>query len=192
MAPAAERIVAISCISVGIGPRGDTDMLARVAIVDFAGNTLLDVYVAPTHQVTDYREAKTGIKSANLYSSRAQNIRVVYQTVCSILRNKVVVGHCLWQDFNVLGVAHPAKDTRDTALYLPFRTTLRTQQQVGLQTLNYRLLGLRCSEPYVDPLENARVALNLYRSYAANWEAAVSSRNWPCDLPPGRYSTNYN
>ena len=86
MAPAAERIVAISCrsrgshaehgapdvllagISVGIGPRGDTDMLARVAIVDFAGNTLLDVYVAPTHQVTDYREAKTGIKSANLYS----------------------------------------------------------------------------------------------------------------------------
>ena len=43
-------------------------MLARVAIVDFAGNTLLDVYVAPTHQVTDYREAKTGIKSANLYS----------------------------------------------------------------------------------------------------------------------------
>ena len=49
-------------------PTISTDMLARVAIVDFAGNTLLDVYVAPTHQVTDYREAKTGIKSANLYS----------------------------------------------------------------------------------------------------------------------------
>ncbi|KAL1748487.1 nucleotide-binding protein FRT1 [Schizophyllum fasciatum] len=192
MAPATERIVAISCISVGIGPHGDTDMLARVAIVDFAGNALLDVYVAPTNQVTDYREAKTGIKSAHLYSSRAQNIRIVYQTVCKILRNKVVVGHSLWLDFSVLGIVHPAKDTRDAALYLPFRTTLRTQHLVGLQTLNYRLLGLRCSEPYVDPLENARVALNLYRSYAANWETAISSRSWPCDLPPGRFSTNYN
>nr|AAA74917.1 nucleotide-binding protein [Schizophyllum commune] len=184
MAPAPERVVAISSVSVGVGPRGETDMLARVAVIDFTGAVLLDVYVAPTNPVRDYREAKTGIKPEYLYSSRAQDIRAVYQTVRQVLRNKVVVGHSMWLDFMVLGLTHPTKDTRDVALYLPFRNTLRCQRMIGLWTLNYRLLGLRCSAAPVDPLESARVALNLYRCYAAQWEDTISSRSWPCELPP--------
>ncbi|KAL1671883.1 nucleotide-binding protein [Schizophyllum commune] len=184
MAPAPARVVAISCVSVGVGPRGETDMLARVAVIDFAGDVLLDVYVAPTNPVQDYREAKTGIKPDYLYSSRAQNIQAVYQTVCQVLRNKIVVGHSLWLDFMVLGLTHQTKDTRDVALYLPFRNTLRCLHVIGLPTLNYRLLGLQCSAEPVDPLESARVALNLYRCYAAQWEGTISSRSWPCELPP--------
>ncbi|TRM60239.1 nucleotide-binding protein FRT1 [Schizophyllum amplum] len=191
MAPRSERIVGISCVTVGAGPRGDTDMLARVAIVGFDGNTILDVYVAPTSPVTDYREAKTGIKAAYLHSSRAQNIRTVYTTVCNILRNKVVVGYSLWLDFAVLGIQHPAKDTRDNALYLPYRTALRTQHMAGLKTLAWRFLGRNISECYMDPIEHARVAVDLYRTYMTDWEGSIASRKWPCDLPPGHFSSYY-
>jgi hypothetical protein len=39
---------------------------SRVSIVDFRGNVMLDTFVSPTMQVSDYRTTTTGIEDSHL------------------------------------------------------------------------------------------------------------------------------
>ncbi|KAJ3750513.1 ribonuclease H-like domain-containing protein [Lentinula detonsa] len=191
MAPT-KQFYAISCINVGVGPGGTTSMLARIAIVDYRGNTIVDTYVAPTMKVTEYRTATTGIEPAHLSSRNAVAFNTVQQHVANIIKGHVLVGHSIWNDLSVLGIPHPAVDTRDVALYQPFRNALRSPNHiVGLQTLSWQLMCRRCQESEQNPLENARAALDLYRSDAVNWEDAIRHGSWPCALPPSTFSRCY-
>ncbi|KAI0313506.1 hypothetical protein OF83DRAFT_527583 [Amylostereum chailletii] len=191
-APAPEQILAISCVSVGVGPGGTTAMLARVAITDYRGNQLLDCYVAPTMTVSDFRTATTGIEPAHLSSPSAYPFGQIQKHVAGIIRDKVIVGHSLWNDLSVLGIPHPAVNTRDVALYQPFRNALHSPNQiVGLQTLTWRLMRRRCQEGLINPLENARAALDLYRSHATEWENTIGEGQWPSVLPPSTFSRCY-
>ena len=51
---------------VGVGPKGKKSEFARVSIVDYYGNKLLDKYVKPDKEVTDYRTPRSGIKKDHL------------------------------------------------------------------------------------------------------------------------------
>ncbi|KAK7694956.1 hypothetical protein QCA50_002144 [Cerrena zonata] len=188
--PNPEDILAISTLVVGVGPGGNTSMLARVAVVDYRGQTLLSTYVRPTMTpVTDYRTSTTGIRPEHLTANGIPSFETVQAQVASLIRGKVLVGHCLWQDLSVLGIRHPAVATRDVALYQPFRNTLRSPRQiVGLQTLMWHLMRRRCQEEHQCALENARAVMDLYRSHATEWESLVSKGKWPCDLPPDTFS----
>ena len=123
----------------------------------------------------------------------------------------------------VLGIPHPAVNTRDVALYRPFRNALQTSSLVGLPTLMWRLMGRRVQEGAHDSvrsplryrcrleadyspvlllaltslfidnqLENARAALDLYRSNSGEWENVVSTGRWPSEIPPDTFSRCYN
>ncbi|KAA1115060.1 3'-5' exonuclease [Puccinia graminis f. sp. tritici] len=61
-----KEYVAIDCEMVGVGPNGSVSALARVSIVDFHGNVLLDQYVKPTQPVTQYRTWVSGIRAKHL------------------------------------------------------------------------------------------------------------------------------
>ena len=53
----------------------------------------------------------------------------------------------------VLGIPHPAVNTRDVALYQPFRNALRLPNQlIGLPTLTFHLMGRRCQEGQQNPV----------------------------------------
>lgn len=53
----------------------------------------------------------------------------------------------------VLGVPHPAVNTRDVGLYQPFRNALRSPNQlVRLPTLTFHLMGRRCQEGQQNPV----------------------------------------
>ncbi|KAJ2928760.1 hypothetical protein H1R20_g8157, partial [Candolleomyces eurysporus] len=187
-----EQFLALSCTNVGVGPGGTTTMLARVSIVDYKGTVIFDRYVLPTMPVTDYRTVTTGIGASHLQPPEAWPFQAVQQQVANLLKGKILVGHSIWNDLSVLGIPHPAVATRDVALYQPFRNALRSPQQtVGLQTLAWQLLCRRCQDEQINPAENARVALDLYRSDESDWEAAVSRGNWPCALPPSTFSRCY-
>ena len=54
---------------VGVGPNGIDDALARVSIVNYHGNVLLDVYVSPNQRVTDWRTKYSGIRPADVLNS---------------------------------------------------------------------------------------------------------------------------
>ncbi|KJA29397.1 hypothetical protein HYPSUDRAFT_154475 [Hypholoma sublateritium FD-334 SS-4] len=194
MAPDTSRILSVSCINVGVGPGGTTNLIARIAIVDYRGATLFDKYVAPTTPVTDYRTATTGITAAHLNSPDAWTFNMIQNYVSNCFHNKILVGHSLWHDLSVLGLPHRAVDTRDVALYQPFRNTLQNSnphQIIGLQTLSWQLMARRCQEGQIHPVENARAALDLYRSVADAWEGSIARGNWPCALPPSTFSRCY-
>ncbi|CAE6525327.1 unnamed protein product [Rhizoctonia solani] len=100
-------------------------------------------------------------------------------------------GHVVYDKF-VLGISHPACDTRDVGLYLPFRSALKTPNQViGLQTLVWQLMRRKIQANHHNPVENARAAMDLFRSHEADWQKTVTTGQWPCALPPTSYSRCY-
>ncbi|KAI0673399.1 hypothetical protein C8Q78DRAFT_969183 [Trametes maxima] len=192
--PSPERFLALATTSVGCGPGGGTPMIARVAVVDYRGQTVFCTFVLPTTTVTDYRTTMTGIQASDLqqaFPGRAMDWNDVQQRVAQLLRDKILVGHMLWQDLSVLGIPHPAVATRDVALYQPFRNALKANQALGLQTLMWHLMRRRVQETHVCALENARAALDLYRSHSEEWEATVARGQWPSFLPPSTFSRCY-
>ncbi|KAJ7932476.1 hypothetical protein B0H13DRAFT_781766 [Mycena leptocephala] len=191
--PSPEHIISLSTVCVGVGPGGTTSMLARIVVINFHGEPLLDKFVRPTMEVVDYREATTGIKNWQLFSKEAVPFTVLQQYVANLIKGKIIVGHSVWNDLSVLGIPHPAVSTRDVALYQPFRNALRSPHQIiGLQTLCWQLMRRRCQEGLIDPTENARAAMDLYRSHANEWEMAISNATWPSCLPPSTFSRCYS
>ncbi|THH09464.1 hypothetical protein EW145_g1982 [Phellinidium pouzarii] len=176
--------LALGTVCCGVGPGGSTSMVARVSLIDYRGNTILDTYVHPTMPVTDYRTSTTGIEAKHLNSDSAMQFNAVQSLVAEYIKGKILVGHSLWQDLSVLGIPHPAVATRDVALYMPFRNALQSPNQaVGLQTLVWHLMRRRIQYGKLDSVENARAALDLYRSDATSWESSVSSAKWAVHPP---------
>lgn len=190
--PSPDQMLAMACTVIGVGPGGNTSMVARVAICDYRGDRVLDCYVVPTMAVTDYRTSTTGITAAHLSSGEAMKFDALQLHVAEIIKDKVIVGHSLWNDLSVLGIPHAAVNTRDVALYQPFRNALKSPGQlVRLPTLTFHLMGRRCQEGQQNPLENARAAMDLYRSHANEWETAIRDGQWPTALPPSNFSRCY-
>ncbi|KAJ7125658.1 hypothetical protein C8R43DRAFT_1029835 [Mycena crocata] len=152
----------------------------------------MNQFVRPTMEISDYRVASTGIHQWQLFSKDAKLFTSVQQEVARLIRGKIIVGHSIWNDLSVLGIPHPAVHTRDVALYQPFRNALRLPHSIiGLQTLLWQLMHRRCQEGLIDPSENARAALDLYRSDASQWETAILKGTWPSCLPPSTFSRCY-
>ena len=70
------RAMALDCEMVGVGPKGEESIAARVSVVNQHGKCVYDKYVKPTEPVTDYRTAVSGVRPEHLrqgtsHSSRA-------------------------------------------------------------------------------------------------------------------------
>ncbi|EPS99111.1 hypothetical protein FOMPIDRAFT_1124880 [Fomitopsis schrenkii] len=157
----------------------------RVVIVDYRGNVLLDSFVRPTQPVSDYRTSETGLLQNTLES--APTFIEVQRQVAMLLRDKIIIGYALWQFLSVMGLSHPAIDTRDVALFMPFRRSLRYRPNVmiPLTTLVNRFMGRHVGLHGDDPIEIARSTLDLFRSCEHIWEEVIETGAWPCALPPG-------
>ncbi|KZT19388.1 hypothetical protein NEOLEDRAFT_1183427 [Neolentinus lepideus HHB14362 ss-1] len=165
------------------------DILSRVSVTDYRGNIVLDTYVRPIQPVTDYRTSETGLFPAHLANGRS--FYEIQREIATIIREKILIGYCLWDFLSVIGTSHPAIDTRDVALFLPFRQTLRSKKMISLPTLVDRLMARNIGAGYEDPLENARATLDLFRSCEELWEDMINNGNWPCSLPPSIYARHF-
>ncbi|KIO32908.1 hypothetical protein M407DRAFT_65934 [Tulasnella calospora MUT 4182] len=185
--------VGLSCITVGTGQGGTISMLARVSVVDTGGNVLYDAYVKPTSKVESYRFATTGLDASYFVSGEYPvPFEEAQLTVARWLAGKIVIGHQLWLDLQVLGLPHPAVDTRDVSLYLPFRATLKRPNEIlGLPTLVWHLMRRKIQAGFLDSAESARAAMDLYQSYERQWEESVLQDLWPCALPPVAFARHY-
>jgi len=110
--------LAMDCEMVGIGD-GTESMIARVSIVNRYGDCVYDKYVKPREKVVDYRTAISGIRPEQLRDGESFNI--VQKEVADILKGRILVGHALKHDLNVLYLSHPRRYWRDTSRYKPFR-----------------------------------------------------------------------
>jgi RNA exonuclease 4 len=105
-----------------------------------------------------------------------------------------------------MDLKHPASHTRDVALFLPFRKSLGLKQSIPLPQLIQQFMNRRIGASFENPvsiclsfvaldglswfeqIEQARAALDLFRSVEWTWETMVARQTWPCDLPPSAFA----
>ena len=164
------RIVALDCEMVEA--IGNKDVLARVSIVSFSGKILLDLFVKQDLEIRDYRTDVTGVDAELLRKSGLPHSDVVAR-VSALLRDKVVVGHGLNNDFDVLEFSHT--QVRDTAGYKPLRPAGREDKVPALRTLvALHLDGRVIQQGAHSSVEDARCALALYKKVMTNWETLLN------------------
>lgn len=165
------KYIALDCEFVGVGVNGANHALARVSIVNFHGQVILDKHVKPKERVTDFRSSISGVHPKHLYN--AEDFDAVQREISNILTNKIVIGHALKNDFKVLLLSHPRRYIRDTSKLRRFRAITRGKTP-SLKKLAREFLGLtNFQSKEHDSIDDARVAMLLYRSFKNEWENSL-------------------
>ncbi|CAB9517807.1 Interferon-stimulated 20 kDa exonuclease-like 2 [Seminavis robusta] len=169
--------VALDCEMVGVGLDGKQSALARVTIINWHGDVLMDEYIHQEREVADYRTFVSGI-TKDLLDNATLDMTACRQQVMGLLDGKILVGHGLKNDMRVLGITHPWYMTRDTAKYEPFMK-VRFDDGVlwprGLKDLCQEKLSRDVQvvgRPHC-PYEDAMAALDLYKLAWKQWEKTM-------------------
>lgn len=179
LSPAARsKYVALDCEMVGVGRHGAQSALARVTLIDFYGNIMMDEYVRPDLPVTDYRTFVSGI-TQEMLDTATMNLYTAQKCVKMLLEDKLLIGHDLQNDLQALGITHPWHMIRDTARFEPFMKTRFPGDESlwprGLKDLSAEKLGREIQvygRPHC-PKEDAQAALDLYQMVWLQWELCV-------------------
>jgi len=170
---------ALDCEMVGVGPEGLDSALARVSIINWDNEIVLDTYVKVEETVTDYRTFVSGIRPEHIESDSAMSLAEVQQAATDTLRGKILIGHGLINDLKVIGIQHPWCDTRDTATYEPFMREVELEANKEKKMLPRRLRDLTFEKfgkeiqvmgKAHSPVEDAIASIDLYKSVRSQWE----------------------
>lgn len=181
----------MDCEMVGVGYRGRKSAVARVTLVGWNGEILLDEFVRPTEEVTDYRTFVSGVTARDLDQKARWTLSDCQRQVRKLLEDKILVGHALKNDLRALGIRHPWQQTRDTGKYEPLmkkRTPTGLRKGSSgcsdkdnvlwprkLRDLAHDKLGREIQVPGRprSAYEDALAAMDLYKKLRHKWEKAV-------------------
>ncbi|KAG1680781.1 hypothetical protein FOA52_008114 [Chlamydomonas sp. UWO 241] len=131
--------------------------LARLTLVDGQGAVLMDEFVLPTNEVTDYNTRYSGIEAKTL-AGCTLTLEGARQRFCGLVSAEtLLVGHSLENDLNCLKVVHSR--ILDTALLYPhpkgppFRSALKVLCQ--------KYLRRKIQDGSHDSIIDARCAMDL-------------------------------
>jgi RNA exonuclease 4 len=158
---------------VGIGPGGHESALARVSLVDFHGRQVYDSLVRPRERVTDWRTAVSGVSARDM--ARARAFDEVQGVVAELLRGRILVGHDVKHDLEALQLSHPASAVRDTAKFSGFRRYGHGPKP-ALRVLARELLGVEIQQGQHSSVEDARVAMLLFRRHKPAFDVEHTNR----------------
>ncbi|KAH3956572.1 RNA exonuclease [Parastagonospora nodorum] len=174
------KYVAVDCEMVGIGPEPNRDSaLARVSLVNFHGHQVYDSYVQIPRkiEVTDYRTAVSGIEPRHLRPDVARPFDEVREDLKTLLTGRILVGHAVKNDLDVLILKHEPKFIRDTSKFSKFRQlALRPGHTPGLKLLADKLLGVQIQVGAHSSVEDARATMALYRLEKAEFEKEIRQK----------------
>ncbi|XP_010170962.2 apoptosis-enhancing nuclease-like [Antrostomus carolinensis] len=175
------KYVAIDCEMVGTGPQGRLSELARCSVVNYEGDVIYDKYVQPELPIVDYRTRWSGITKQHM--KNAIPFKTAQAEILKILKDKIVVGHAIHNDFQALKYFHPKDRTRDTSRIpmLNQRAGLPGRACVSLKSLARHLLRkkIQVGGRGHSSVEDAQTAMELYRLVEVQWEAELAR-----SLPP--------
>ncbi|NXH75844.1 AEN nuclease, partial [Hydrobates tethys] len=175
------KYVAIDCEMVGTGPQGRLSELARCSVVNYEGDVIYDKYVQPELPIMDYRTRWSGITKQHMKS--AIPFKAAQAEILKILKDKIVVGHAIHNDFQALKYFHPKDRTRDTSQIpvLKQRAGLPIRASVSLKSLARHLLRKKIQDSCKghSSVEDAQTAMELYRLVEVQWETELAR-----SLPP--------
>ena len=89
--------------------------LARLSIVNYNRHVLFDNYIQPRLPVTNYLTHVTNLDAFKI--GRAKKYSDYKEEVEKILKDKIIVGHTLEKDFEVLGFPVHKRYVRDIAIF---------------------------------------------------------------------------
>lgn len=173
------KYIAIDCEMVGVGEGGYQHALARVSIVDFHGRQVYDSYVRPKERVVDWRTRISGI--APKHMATAREFEEVQAQVAQVLKGRILVGHDVRHDFDVLMLDHPRKDIRDTVKFSGFKKYANGRKP-ALRILAREILGVEIQSGQHSSLEDARVAMLLFRRHKSAFDVEHTGR-YPEPVP---------
>ncbi|KAI5291635.1 3'-5' exonuclease [Ascosphaera aggregata] len=177
------KYVAIDCEMVGVGPNADRDSsLARVSIVNYDGEQVYDSYVQQQEEVTDWRTHVSGITPKHMLTARP--FAEVQRDVSKLLEGKILVGHAVNNDLNVLMLGHPRRDIRDTSHHPPYRK-FAGGGSPKLKVLASELLGIEIQGAAHSSVEDARATMLLFRRDKDAFEKE-HAKKWPVKVAKTR------
>lgn len=74
------KFLALDCEMVGVGPYGIESALARVTIVNFVGDVIMDEFVLPQETVTDWRTHVSGVRKEDMANGLSLLVEVPWLT----------------------------------------------------------------------------------------------------------------
>ncbi|XP_039502974.1 apoptosis-enhancing nuclease isoform X2 [Pimephales promelas] len=171
------RLVALDCEMVGTGLGGRCSEVARCSIVNYYGSVIYDKYILPRHPVTDYRTRWSGIRKHHL--AHAVPFEDAQNEIASILKEKIIVGHALFNDFLVLDISVPPRMIRDTSSCSLLRKLYNSAEKckISLKKLAQTLLNRTIQTGRMGhcSVEDSRAAMDLYKLVGDEWEKSILS-----------------
>lgn len=173
-----QKYLSMDCEMVGIGLNGCASAIARVSMVNWDHEVLIDTYVKVNEPVTDYRTEISGITSAHLESDEAMDFDSCKELVQHLLKDKILIGHGLKNDLQALNIKHPWYMMRDTVKYEPymklnFQGTLvpRRLRELSLDKLDRTIQEEgQCHDSVIDAI----AAMDLYKMARKRWEKTMA------------------
>ncbi|KAH8556597.1 RNA exonuclease 4 [Umbelopsis sp. PMI_123] len=167
------KYVAIDCEMVGVGPEGEESALARVSLVNYNGAVLMDDFVKPQERVTDFRTSVSGITPKHLVN--AISFKEAQKKVADIIKDRILVGHAVYNDLKALMLDHPRILIRDTSRYKPFRKHSKGRTP-GLKLLVKEVLSISIQSGSHSSVEDARFTMLLYKKVKSEWDRSLGSK----------------
>lgn len=174
------KYVALDCEMVGVGPEPNRDSaLARVSLVNFHGHQVYDSYVQVPRQIeiTDYRTHVSGIEPRHLRKDVARPFDEVRNDLKILLTGRILVGHAVKNDLDVLILKHDKRFIRDTSKFSKFRELATIPGRTpGLKLLAEKLLGVEIQVGAHSSVEDARATMALFRLEKDSFELEVRQK----------------
>jgi len=174
-----DKYIALDCEMVGIGTDGKKSALARVSIVDWNLDVVLDTFVQVPIRVTDFRTHVSGVEPKHIKSKNAMAVKECRDKVTKILKGKILVGHALTNDFKALMTSHPKEMIRDTAKYRPFQRfgngkwRARKLRDLVKENLKHKE-NFQTGEH--DSVQDAMATMELFQTVFSQWEKEIESK----------------
>ena len=92
----------------------------------------------------------------------ARTFEKVHAEVSDILKDRVLIGHAIKNDLDVLMIGHPKKDIRDTSRFSGFRK-YASGRTPSLKKLAKEVLGVEIQSGQHSSIEDARATMLLFR-----------------------------
>ncbi|RAQ99520.1 rna exonuclease 4 [Stemphylium lycopersici] len=174
------KYVALDCEMVGVGPEPNRDSaLARVSLVNYHGHQVYDSYVqVPRHiEITDYRTAVSGIEPKHMRKDVARPFEEVRNDLKILLTGRILVGHAVKNDLDVLILKHDKRFIRDTSKFSRFRELATIPGRTpGLKLLAEKLLGVEIQVGAHSSVEDARATMALFRLEKDSFEHEIRQK----------------
>ncbi|KAG6885086.1 hypothetical protein C0993_005968 [Termitomyces sp. T159_Od127] len=161
------KYLALDCEMVGVGIDGTESSLARVSLVNFYGAIQLDEFVRQRERVVDYRTRYSGIRETDMI--KAKPFDDVQKKVAELLKDRILVGHAVYNDLKALLLSHPRPMIRDTQYYAGKYKVVKSKY-VALRNLVKQELDVVIQGGEHSSVTDARATMAVFRIHRKEWE----------------------